>query len=134
MKGSCFMKIWLPLVTYPCSCSSPYLQQSFSCLLFIRVLSFSLFSLPFFHFLTHPVREQNQGNHLSFGAEPKHHFLISNRYSSSPLSVLNSSSTIVISPTQSHFSHFPIYLISPLPYIFSIPFLSPLSILISLSP
>ena len=82
-----------------------------------------LLSLPFFRFHTHPVREQNRGNHLSFGVEPKHHFLISNRYSSSPLSVLNSSHTIIISPTQSHFSHFPIYLISPVLYIFSTPFL-----------
>ena len=92
-----------------------------------------LFSLPFFRFHTHPVREQNRGNHLSLGVEPKHHFLISNRYLSSPLSVLNSSPTIIISPTQSHFSHFPIYLISCLLYIFSTHFLSPLWILISSS-
>ena len=83
----------------------------------------SLLFVCFHHFKS----EASRGYPMLAGVIQRHLFLSSSGKSSSPLSHVDSSSPNILSPTQSHFSRFPIYLISLHLFISVLLFLSSLS-------
>ena len=101
---------------FVCSCASPVILLSE----FYLPFPFSLLSVRFHHFES----EASRGYPMSARVIQQHHFSSSSGKSSSPLSRVDSSYPKILSPTLSHFSNSPVYLISFHLFILSIPLLT----------